>query len=161
MSVAVAARAHDQTQDKPSIFGMSPVPHAVGFRVVDQYDYSRTYAESVDALGQPMRGERARPIQTLIWYPAEKTPEPHLILGDYLALAATEIDFTPSRAHVEAAERKAKRFTTFAGQRMWAVRRSLRKPMNATGGGIARLRAMSRPPPKHRTTNESAKLWKR
>ena len=45
-------------------------PYAVGFRSVDQYDYSRTFVGANDQDGQQHTGERARPIQTSIWYPA-------------------------------------------------------------------------------------------
>lgn len=48
----------------------APGPYAVGLRVIEQYDYSRTYRAPTDDLGKPYRGERARPLQTLIWYPA-------------------------------------------------------------------------------------------
>jgi hypothetical protein len=41
--------------------------HAVGLKVVEQYDYSRIFQPLIDDLGQPYRGERARPLQTLIW----------------------------------------------------------------------------------------------
>lgn len=54
-------------------FTNSPGPHAVRLKVVAQYDYSRTYHSAVDELGKPYTGERARPMQTLVWYPAEKT----------------------------------------------------------------------------------------
>jgi dienelactone hydrolase len=68
-------------------------PHAVGLKVVEQYDYSRTYHSAVDPLGKPYTGERARPLQTLVWYPAEKTGKLPMTLGDYAALRATETDF--------------------------------------------------------------------
>ena len=41
-------------------------PHHVGLRVVEQYDYSRTYRHFIADLGKPFQGERARPLQTLI-----------------------------------------------------------------------------------------------
>src|SRR5689334_9456143 len=44
--------------------------HPVGFRVVYQYDFTRSYVD-VDVEGNPITRERARPIQTLIWYPAQ------------------------------------------------------------------------------------------
>lgn len=52
-------------------FTGQPGPHGVGLKVVEQYDYSRTFHPPTDALGKPYAGERARPIQTLILYPAE------------------------------------------------------------------------------------------
>ena len=50
-----------------------PGQYAVGLRVVEQYDFARGYRGATDPLtGKPVTGERARPIQTLIWYPAAK-----------------------------------------------------------------------------------------
>ena len=45
--------------------------------------------------GRPYLGERARPIQTLISYPAERGNNGKLKFGDYLDLFATEEDFAP------------------------------------------------------------------
>lgn len=67
--------------------------YAVGFRLVEQYDYSRTFAPLVDELGKPFQGERARPIQTLIWYPAERNGAQRTTVGDYVALGRTEASF--------------------------------------------------------------------
>ena len=66
--------------------------YAVGFRLVEQYDYSRTFAPLVDEVGKPFQGERARPIQTLIWYPAQNDTQ-HMTVGDYVALGRTEASF--------------------------------------------------------------------
>lgn len=68
-------------------------PHAVGLKVVEQYDYSRVYRPITDELGKPVTGERARPIQTLIWYPSESSSEKPMTVGDYGQLAATETSF--------------------------------------------------------------------
>jgi hypothetical protein len=45
-------------------------PHTVGFKTVDQYDYSRTFGGAYDEDGHPRAGERARAIQTSVWFPA-------------------------------------------------------------------------------------------
>ena len=74
-------------------FTEKPGPHAVGLKVVHQYDYSRTWHSAVDELGQPYSGERARPLQTLIWYPADKTTGSTMTLRDYTMLRVTETDF--------------------------------------------------------------------
>jgi pimeloyl-ACP methyl ester carboxylesterase len=107
-------------------------PLAVGWKVVQQYDQSRTYQQVVDPVsGEPTRGERARPIQTQIWYPARQGGTP-VTYGDYLRTEATEEDFTRSAADIESsmvATRKdfagrvgaAQADKVFA-QRMWAVR---------------------------------------
>ncbi|MGF7182896.1 hypothetical protein [Tunturiibacter psychrotolerans] len=69
VAISVAAPA----QSAPTFrFIEKPGPQLVGLKVVQQYDYSRTYQSQSDDLGKPYKGERARPLQTLIWYPAEK-----------------------------------------------------------------------------------------
>ena len=66
-------------------------PHSVGFRLIQQYDYSRSYREKNDVVtGQPFTGERARPLQTLVWYPATTTPSGSRIpYSDYIRTEAT------------------------------------------------------------------------
>ena len=68
-------------------------PYPVGLKVIHQYDYSRTWHGKVDELGQPYTGERARPLQTLIWYPADKASGSAMTLRDYVMLRVTETDF--------------------------------------------------------------------
>jgi dienelactone hydrolase len=77
-----------------------PGPHAVGLRVVLQYDYSRTYQHKVDYAGVPITGERSRPLETVIWYPSQKGGD-HLTYGDYIKLLTTEEVFLPSPADAE------------------------------------------------------------
>lgn len=78
-------------------FTEQPGKYAVGLKVVDQYDFSRTYRPKIDAEGKPTVGERARPLQTLIWYPAEKSGRKPMTVGDYGELLATETSFdTPN-----------------------------------------------------------------
>lgn len=71
-----------------------PGPYAVGLRVVEQYDFARGYRGDTDVqTGKPIAGERARPIQTLVWYPAAKGSGQSLTVGDYAKLGATADDF--------------------------------------------------------------------
>jgi hypothetical protein len=70
-----------------------PGPEAVGLKVVEQYDFSRSYRSVTDELGKPYQGERARPLQTLIWYPAQKSSGKPMTVGDYGDLLATETSF--------------------------------------------------------------------
>lgn len=83
-----------------------PGPHPVGLRLVEQYDLSRGYRGATDPYtGKASSGTRARPIQTLIWYPAEKGTGLAMNAGNYLRMAATADDFghTPAeRARLEA-----------------------------------------------------------
>jgi dienelactone hydrolase len=99
LSDAVSAQSHF-TRTNPA------GPYAVGFRVVEQYDRSRGYRGATDPYsGQATEGERARPLQTLIWYPAEKGTGSAVRAEDYLRLGATADDFghTPAeRARLEA-----------------------------------------------------------
>jgi tetratricopeptide (TPR) repeat protein len=74
-------------------FTQNPGPNAVGLKVVEQYDFSRTYRPLTDELGKPNQGERARPLQTLIWYPAQKNSGKPMTIGDYGDLVATETTF--------------------------------------------------------------------
>lgn len=68
--------------------------HRVGFRVVQQYDFTRSY-HRVDVEGNLNPGEPARPIQTLIWYPAQPSPSAKpMFFGRYLELLATEDNFS-------------------------------------------------------------------
>src|SRR3974390_2232076 len=76
--------------------------HSVGFRVVQQFDYTRSY-KRIDAEGNLITGELARPIQTLIWYPAQTLPGTKpMLFGRYLDLMATEDDFAPLSAQQRA-----------------------------------------------------------
>lgn len=83
-----------------------PGPHTVGLKVVEQYDHSRSYRGPTDPLtGKPLTGETARPIQTVIWYPAGKTSKPAMTVADYVKIGASDDDFghTPAeRAALEA-----------------------------------------------------------
>jgi hypothetical protein len=74
-------------------FTERPGPHPVGLKVVEQYDYSRIYRPITDELGKPFVGERARPLQTLVWYPSQSSSEKPMTVGDYSLLAATETSF--------------------------------------------------------------------
>jgi len=71
-----------------------PGPHAVGVKVVEQYDRTRQFGSAVD---QTIRTEPARPLQTLIWYPAQKSARPAMTMGNYLALMDTEVSFGEPR----------------------------------------------------------------
>jgi dienelactone hydrolase len=110
---------------------LSPGPYGVGFRVVQQYDYTRSYKEKTDLVtGKPYLGERARPVQTLVWYPAAKGGTP-LRYADYMRTQATDEVFDQTEAQVAAfmAERRqwmaakvgSKQTQAVLDQRMWAV----------------------------------------
>lgn len=88
LGMAAQAAASDDFQ-----FRAEYGSHAVGFKVVQQYDASRSYRNGFDAVtGEVDHGPQARPIQTLIWYPAS-SPGRALVYGDYLQLMATDDRF--------------------------------------------------------------------
>jgi dienelactone hydrolase len=85
LTAASAAGAADSF-----VFSNEPGPYAVGVQVKAQYDYSRVYRPVVDLVtGQPETHERARPIQSITWYPAKSKGRP-LTWRDYMATKATE-----------------------------------------------------------------------
>jgi len=73
-------------------FEPKPGPYTVGLKVVEQYDHSRVYRSATGALGKPYAGDRDRPLQTLIWYPAETAAKP-MTVKDYVDLLPSEVDF--------------------------------------------------------------------
>lgn len=93
--IAIPLLAFAASAQNPPLFRFTepPGPHPVGLKVVEQYDDSRTYRPLTDELGKPIEGERARPLQTLIWYPAEKSNAKPITVGDYANLAMTETSF--------------------------------------------------------------------
>lgn len=113
-------------------FESAPGPLPVGFRVVEQYDRSRVFLGDHDLdTGRPITRERARPIQTLVWYPATDSGQA-MRYGDYLRLTGSETDFTRGSAAVQAA---ADAFIALnyapPGANMQQLREELAAPMRA------------------------------
>jgi len=102
-------------------FTEKPGPHPVGLKVVEQYDYSRTFRRSTDEFGKPYPGERARPLQTLVWYPAEQGGGHSMTLADYGNLWATETSFGHPKLSEDAKEWLAAVKPLLATS-LWAVR---------------------------------------
>jgi dienelactone hydrolase len=113
-------------------FAAPPGPYEAGWRVVQQYDYTRLYRSEVDLLtGKATQAERVRPIQTLIWYPAQAGGKASTY-ADYALTAAADDDFTlgmKERRHAmnelikaEAPGIEQSRIETELGQAMRAVR---------------------------------------
>ena len=110
VSVSILAAAQNPQRFQ---FTEKPGPHPVGLKVVQQYDYSRTWRSTVDELGQPYTGERARPMQTLIWYPATKSEKPTMTVRDYEVLRLTEIDFAKKPTPADLGDQDSGRKDTF------------------------------------------------
>lgn len=106
IAVFVLSSVFAAAAEKPALFQFTaePGPYPVGLRVVEQYDYSRIYRAATDALGKPYVGERSRPLQTLVWYPAKKAAGKPMTVADYVDLLATETSFgKPNAADVKEA----------------------------------------------------------
>jgi len=87
----------------PFVFSNDRGPWPVGVQVKAQYDTTRVYRPAFDMLtGQPETHERARPIQSITWYPASAKGKP-LTWRDYMATKATEDTFWLTPAEVQRA----------------------------------------------------------
>lgn len=96
--IAISGSARAFAPDGPIFrFVEKPGPHAVGLKIVEQYDYSRTFRRATDEFGKPYQGERARPLQTLVWYPAEQNNGRPMTVSDYVNLWAAETSFGHSK----------------------------------------------------------------
>ncbi len=74
-------------------FVEKPGQYSVGLKVVEQYDRSRSFQASTASTGNPVATTGPRPLQTLVWYPAEKSSQATMTFGDYGALIKTETSF--------------------------------------------------------------------
>jgi hypothetical protein len=84
---------------------LTPGPHAVGFQVMFRRDPSRPYKPKRDYQGNPIAGDRSRPIQISIWYPAESSSTAtQLTFQDYVyATASEETGSEPTEQQKQAA----------------------------------------------------------
>jgi dienelactone hydrolase len=97
--LVVAGTVHAAPQAaSPSDLIPEAGPHAVGLRIVQQYDYSRVLEAPVDAFGKAGNAGPARPMQTLVWYPARHTGAAPMRVADYHQASLSDVDFTLSSA---------------------------------------------------------------
>jgi predicted dienelactone hydrolase len=119
-------------QARSGFAGLEPGPHGVGLRIVQQYDYTRSYREKIDLVtGTPNSGNRARPMQTLVWYPTREAGK-SMIYGDYVRAEATDEVFEQPRERITAfmahqledlaVRRGMPQARRLLDQPMWAVR---------------------------------------
>jgi pimeloyl-ACP methyl ester carboxylesterase len=73
-------------------FTNKPGPYQAGFKVIDQYDRSRVFQIASAEPGKPA-AEGPRPLQTLVWYPAQISSAQRMTVGKYAALIETETSF--------------------------------------------------------------------
>lgn len=79
-------------------------------------------------LGKRSTDELARPMQTLIWYPAEKSGNSPIVFGDYLALSVKELEPTADKGSVEFLALLKKRYGDLVNEKTWAVQDGLWSP---------------------------------
>lgn len=108
-----------ETAFPPFQFLQKPGPQPVGLRVVNQYDPSRKFPVLAGDHSKPAESDQGRPLQTLIWYPALPSGIKSMKVGDYVALADTEISFgAPDQEHNKWRTRLKSSFDV----PLWAVR---------------------------------------
>ncbi len=91
-----APAANADASTAPMWEGLEAGPYAVGVETIEKYDYSRTSRPKNDYFGSPIPGERARPIQICIWYPAETTEDAlAMVYGEYVFPNPVDVDFFP------------------------------------------------------------------
>lgn len=129
---AAAGCAHAQST---FTFSNQPGAFGVGLHLVRQYDQQRTFG-AIPAAAGARASEGKRPIQTAVWYPAQKGGKP-IRYSDYLAVVGWEVDFQSSpdtEAKVEAEWLKfaeampAAQMASVRSQSMWAVRDAVPAP---------------------------------
>ena len=74
-------------------FTEKPGAYTVGLKVVAQYDRSRSFKVSAASPTDSAATNSPRPLQTLVWYPADKSNSATMTFGDYGALIKTETSF--------------------------------------------------------------------
>ena len=120
--LAFAAMTGAAGEDSPLFrFNEKAGPFDVGMKVVEQYDFSRTYVSSTNDLGKPYQGERARPLQTLIWYPGVTSNANRMTVREYTNLMDTEVNFDRPGKSNDAAKWTVA-MTPSLEMPMWSVR---------------------------------------
>jgi dienelactone hydrolase len=102
-------------------FSEKPGTHAVGLKIVEQYDNSRSFGYRTDDLGKPYQGKRSRPLQTLIWYPARPSDAKAMTVGDYVNITGTELTFGRPQSSTRVEEWRSAVGLTLRTP-LWAVR---------------------------------------
>jgi dienelactone hydrolase len=72
----------------------APGPHAVGLRIVQQADASRGATPKLAMFDEGKALAAARPMQTLVWYPAQASGTAHVRYLDYLQSSLSTDDFS-------------------------------------------------------------------
>jgi pimeloyl-ACP methyl ester carboxylesterase len=100
-----------------------PGPYGVGLRIVEQVDDSRSFQAPADNPGKSNSGVQARPLQTLVWYPAARGGAKPVKYRDYVSLEETETSFGHPHPPDDVEARKLASIPkSTRSQAMWAVR---------------------------------------
>ena len=103
-------------------FSEKPGPYAVGLKVVEQFDRARQFqVEMMTSAGSPA-ASGPRPLQTLVWYPAQTASGQAMTLGDYEALIKTETTFGKPVEHSKPQSFVDAYMQGTTGIHTWAVR---------------------------------------
>lgn len=74
---------------------LKPGTHAVGYKVIHVFDYSRSFKPKYDYNGNLLKEENSRPVQISLWYPALLDEDPEYVkFEDYIFSKASEYDFS-------------------------------------------------------------------
>jgi len=92
IAASVSASAGAPVPASPNLIPQAG-PHAVGLRVIQQYDYSRLLEPPVDAFGKAGNAAPGRPIQMLVWYPARRGGGAPMLAADYQQASLSDADF--------------------------------------------------------------------
>jgi dienelactone hydrolase len=84
----------------------APGPHAVGLHIVKQYDASRGATPKLSIFDTVKPASAARPMQTLVWYPAQASSTAHVRYLDYLQSELTGDNFALSAAALATASKQ-------------------------------------------------------
>jgi hypothetical protein len=83
LAVLLPCEAYAQQRVTSNAFGLEPGANAVGFRLIEGEDPSRSITVASG-------NARPRPVRTYVWYPAAGTPQP-MRFGRYAALADDDV----------------------------------------------------------------------
>jgi dienelactone hydrolase len=94
-----------QAQRSPLWGDLEKGPFAVGFKTVELYDHSRVIGYKNNSDGTPRRGERERPVQICVWYPARDTEDARTVVyGEYVFPNPADLRFFDLLAMLQARE---------------------------------------------------------
>ena len=102
-------------------FSEKPGPYAVGLKVVEQFDRARQFQVENASAGSPA-ASGPRPLQTLVWYPAQTASGQAMTLGDYEALIKTETTFGKPVEHSKPQSFVDAYMQGTTGIHTWAIR---------------------------------------